>query len=133
MLADASVHGSATPDVGWRCGTDRRCRRGDSRRRSSDDIARNRRGVCLAASGLLLVLGNVLDSVSVGPLTLLWYGLIGSGFVSLGGYVLTGAFASTSGSLVFGVLLPTAAGLCLCWIGVQYARGSERVGLEPEV
>ncbi len=90
-------------------------------------------GVCLAASGLLLVLGNVLDSVSVGPLTLLWYGLIGSGFVSLGGYVLTGVFASTSGSLVFGVLLPTTAGLCLCWIGVQYARGSERVGLEPEV
>lgn len=90
-------------------------------------------GAFLAASGLLLVLGSVVDSVSVGPLTLPSYGLIGSGFVSLGGYMLAAALASTGGSSLFwSGLLPGLAGLCSCWIGVQYARGSEHVGLEPE-
>lgn len=88
--------------------------------------------VPLLAVGLLFVLGGFRDSISVGPLTVPWYGLIGAGFVGIGVYLLTGVAASPGGGVVFGVVLPVLTGLCSCWLGIQYARGSALVGIEPE-
>lgn len=86
----------------------------------------------LASAGLLVCLGGFLGSVSVGPVTVPWYGSVGAGLVGVGLYMLAGALASTGGrSLLWDGLLPALAGLSSCWIGLEYARGSNASGWLP--
>ncbi|WP_440763438.1 hypothetical protein [Natronorubrum sp. DTA7] len=88
----------------------------------------------LVAAAVLSIVGGTVESITVGPRTLPWNVLLGTADVVLAVVViLSSVRALGTGGTDAGLFAVAASigGLSLAWFGLQTARNSRHVDLEP--
>ncbi|WP_440770897.1 hypothetical protein [Natronorubrum sp. DTA28] len=88
----------------------------------------------LVAAAMLSIVGGTVESITIGPRTLRWNVLLGAADVVLAAVViLSGLRALGTGGTDAGLFAVAASlgGLSLAWFGLQTARDSRHVDLEP--
>lgn len=88
----------------------------------------------LVAAAMLSIVGGTVESITIGPRTLRWNVLLGVADVVLAVVViLSGLRAFGTGGTDAGLFAVAASigGLSLAWFGLQTARNSRHIELEP--
>ncbi|ELY41513.1 hypothetical protein [Natronorubrum tibetense] len=87
----------------------------------------------LVAAAMLSIVGGTVESITIGPRTLRWNVLLGAADIIIAVVVLSGLRTFGTGRTEGGLFAISAiiGGLSLAWFGLQIARESHHVDLEP--